>query len=143
MVAPQLGNAAPLAVKIANGVPHVTAAALEADAGIAIKRLPGPGGYVACGVERCAPLAAVTASADGVLVPVPALETALDLSAHFDDDRRFVTLVHGRRHGSSPASGARVGSLAPNLRLRKLDGTPVALDQFRGQRVLINSWASW
>jgi peroxiredoxin len=37
----------------------------------------------------------------------------------------------------------RVGSIAPNLRLTRLDGTPVSLDEFRGQRVLINSWASW
>jgi hypothetical protein len=36
-----------------------------------------------------------------------------------------------------------VGSLAPNLRLAKLDGGVVTLDALRGQRVLINSWASW
>ena len=36
-----------------------------------------------------------------------------------------------------------VGAIAPNLRLTKLDGAPVSLDEFRGQRVLINSWASW
>ena len=38
---------------------------------------------------------------------------------------------------------AQVGQLAPDLRLTRLDGSPVALADFRGKRVLIDSWASW
>lgn len=46
-----------------------------------------------------------------------------------------------------PASAAavqpRVNFLAPSLRLATLDGKNIALDDLRGQIVLINFWATW
>src|SRR5206468_2676890 len=105
--------------------------------------LPGPGGFVACGAEQCAPLKSALTDGDTLLVPVAGLSEALNLTANFDENRRHVALVPASRNASNTAGVARVGSIAPNLRLTKLDGTPVSLDEFRGQRVLINSWASW
>jgi hypothetical protein len=136
-------NAAPLPVLLRSGEAHVTAAALEREAGIVIKRLPGSGGYVACGAQQCAPLKFVTTEGEAVLVPVDGLTAALNLTANFHEYRAHVTLVPFRGERASAAGVARVGSIAPNLRLTKLDGTPVSLDELRGQRVLINSWASW
>ena len=138
-----LACAAPLPVIVKNGEAHVAAAALEREAGIVIKKLPGRGGFVACGAEQCAPLKSALTDDDTLLVPVAGLSEALNLTASFDESRRHVSFVPAPRNASNTAGGARVGSLAPNLRLTKLDGTPVTLDELRGQRVLINSWASW
>jgi hypothetical protein len=138
-----LAFAAPLPVVVRDGQAHVTATALEREAGIVIKKLPGRGQYVACGAEQCAPLKSVLTEGETLLVSVAGVSEALTLTVNFDDGRQHVTLVPAPP-GSVTASGtARVGSIAPNLRLTKLDGTPVSLDEFRGQRVLINSWASW
>jgi hypothetical protein len=141
-----LASAAPLAVVTRDGQAHVAAAALEREAGIVIKRLPGGDSrseFVACGADLCAPLKGVTTDGDELLVPVAGLSHALNLTANFDDSRRHLTFSTSRRESDSTAGAARVGNLAPNLRLTKLDGTTVTLDELRGQRVLINSWASW
>ena len=138
-----LACAAPLPVIVKGGEAHVAAAALEREAGIVIKKLSGRGGFVACGAEQCAPLKSALTDGDTLLVPVAGLSEALNLTANFDENRRHVALVPASRNASNTAGVARVGSIAPNLRLTKLDGTPVSLDEFRGQRVLINSWASW
>ncbi len=135
--------AAPLPVRVRQGADYVEAAGLEREAGIVIKRLPGSGQFVACGQERCATVQAVLNDGAALLVAVAELVEKLDLTASFDESRRQVALLPLAR-GSAPSTGlARVGSMAPNLRLTRLDGRPVALDEFRGQRVLINSWASW
>ncbi len=42
------------------------------------------------------------------------------------------------RFGTSP-----VGEPAPQLAGKTVDGTPLALEQFRGQVVLVNVWATW
>ena len=138
-----LGSAAPLPVILRGGQAHVVASALEREAGIVIKKLPGRGEFVACGTEQCAPLKSVLTESDTWLVPVAGLTEALHLSANFDERHRHVTLVPAASGSSTSTGLARVGSIAPNLRLIQLDGTPVSLDELRGQRVLINSWASW
>lgn len=143
---PTLASAAPLSVVMRSSEAHVAAAALEREAGIVIKRLPGRAGrseFVACGTERCAPLKGVLTEGDTLLAPVADLSESMNLSANFDDSRRHVTFASARREPTATAGPVRVGSLAPNLRLAKLDGTPVSLDELRSQRVLINSWASW
>jgi hypothetical protein len=114
---------------------------LEREAGIVVKRLPGRAEFVACGRERCAPLKSVQTDGDDWLVPVTPLCEALHLTANFDESRRQVSLILAPRESS--AGPVRVGGIAPNLRLITLAGTPVSLDELRGQRVLINSWASW
>lgn len=42
------------------------------------------------------------------------------------------------------ALGAGAGdSVAPSFQLRALDGEPLSLEQYRGQVVLVNFWATW
>ena len=135
--------AAPLPAITKGGTTYVAAAALEREAGIVTKRLPGRGEFVVCGKELCAPLKGVVTDCDTILVPVTALSEAMSLTANFDDSRRHVTFVPAPRESGAKTGPARVGAIAPNLRLSKLDGTTVTLDGLRGQRVLINSWASW
>jgi len=138
-----MAYAAPLPVIVKGSEAHIAAAALEREAGIVIKKLPEGGGFVACGAQQCAPLRSVLNDGITLLVPVTALSEALNLTADFDENRRHVSLVAAPRNNSSTAGVAQVGSITPNLRLTKLDGTAVTLDELRGQRVLINSWASW
>ena len=38
---------------------------------------------------------------------------------------------------------AEEGMVAPNFKLKSLDGEEVSLSQFRGKYVLINFWATW
>lgn len=135
--------AAPLPVLVRNGEAHVAAAVLEREAGIVVKRLPGRAEFVACERERCAPLKSVLTDGGEWLVPVAPLCESLHLTANFDENRRHVALILAPRGSSATTGPVRVGGIAPNLRLTKLGGTPVSLDESRGQRVLINSWASW
>ena len=135
--------AAPLPVLFRNGEAHVASAVLEREAGIVVKRLPGRAEFVACGRERCAPLKSVLTDGDDWLVPVAPLCEAMRLTANFDESRRHVALILAPRESSAATNPVRVGGIAPNLRLTKLDGTLISLDELRGQRVLINSWASW
>jgi cytochrome c biogenesis protein CcmG, thiol:disulfide interchange protein DsbE len=44
------------------------------------------------------------------------------------------------REGNAPVA---VSFTAPELNLTDLDGTPVALSDYRGQVVLLNNWATW
>ncbi len=37
----------------------------------------------------------------------------------------------------------RIGAAAPDFRLVRLDGSEVRLSDYRGQRVLVNFWATW
>ncbi|QHS21504.1 TlpA family protein disulfide reductase [Virgibacillus sp. MSP4-1] len=39
--------------------------------------------------------------------------------------------------------GLNVGNIAPDFELKTLDGETVQLSDFRGQRVMLNFWASW
>jgi len=138
-----MASAAPLPVILRNGQAHVAATALERETGIVIKSMPGVGGFVACDASRCARLKSVLVEGDTLLAPVPDLGAALDLAVSFDSNRSHVTLVPSSRQSSASTGPATVGAVAPNLLLTLLDGTPVSLDELRGQRVLINSWASW
>lgn len=135
--------AAPLPAITKGGTTYVAAAALEREAGIVTKRLPGRGEFVVCGKELCAALKGVVTDSDTLLVPVAGLSKAMNLTANFDDRRQHVTFVPARHESGAATGPARLGAIAPNLRLTQLDGSPVTLDELRGQRVLINSWASW
>lgn len=133
----------PLPVIMKNGQAHVAAGVMEREMGIVIKRLPGREEFVACGTEQCAPLRSVIREGDTLLVPIAGLSEALNLTANFDENRQHVALVPAPSKSAGASGVARLGSIAPNLRLTKLDGTSVTLDELRGQRVLVNSWASW
>jgi len=122
---------------------YVAASDLSKDADIAIKSLPGQKPMVACSRDRCAVVSGCLRSGDEILVPVMELTEALGAKARFDEKRQRVGFEFPSRAESALAGHARVGQLAPDFRLVKLDGGAVSLSDFRGKRVLINSWASW
>jgi len=131
-----------IATVLKNGRPHVSASALAADAGITIKTLPGQTAVAACLRDRCALVKETVREEGEVFVPVQSLADALGLVAVEDSGTRRVRFEPARNLPSAGALGT-VGSLAPNFTLRRLDGTPVSVSDFRGKRVLINSWARW
>jgi hypothetical protein len=123
------------------GQAYISASKLEHEASIAIKRLPGQQQLVACSGELCALVTEFIDEKGDLLVAVESLATALHAKPRFDEARRNVRFeLPATLSNNIPA---RVGQLAPDFRLRKLDGSSVALSDFRGKRVLINSWASW
>lgn len=63
----------------------------------------------------------------------PKTEAASDMAAD-------TTLDSGGQSSSIPV---QVEFPAPNLKLSDLDGKPVSLDDYRGQIVLVNNWATW
>ncbi|MBM3840128.1 MAG: redoxin domain-containing protein [Verrucomicrobia bacterium] len=126
-----------------NGLAYVTAKSLSEQAGIAVKSLPGQNQIAVCAGDRCAPLKEFVRDGPETLIPVAALAEVLGAVATFDKNRERVSLAFRPATSPTGAGIARVGQLAPNFRLAKLDGGSVALSDFRGKRVLINSWASW
>ncbi len=127
-----------------DGRAWVSATSLAKDAGIAIKHLPGQNQVVACNKTRCALVKESLREGHDTLVPVTALAEALGSTAKFDAKQQRVSFHFGNQGALPPAeAAARVGQVAPNFRMTRLDGGPVALADFRGKRVLINSWASW
>lgn len=138
-----LADASMLPVIERAGKAHVSAARLEREAGIAIKRLPGQEELVACSGERCALIKDFIPEDTDLLVRVESLAKALDARARFDEGRRNVRFEFSPDRTLRTGTTAQVGQLAPELRLKKLNGSTVALSDFRGKRLLINSWASW
>ena len=127
-----------------NGQLYVRASALSERGGIAIKLLPGGPQIVACSEDRCALLKEFVREPGDTLVAVEALTKALEATAEFSAGRREVRFHLGPKNGTALAEPfVRVGQLAQNFRLTKLDGTSLALSDLRGRRVVINSWASW
>jgi cytochrome c biogenesis protein CcmG, thiol:disulfide interchange protein DsbE len=45
--------------------------------------------------------------------------------------------------GGGELAAPQVGRVAPDFRLRDLEGTEVALSDYRGRLVVLNFWASW
>lgn len=44
---------------------------------------------------------------------------------------------------STPVQSAQIGATAANFQLASLSGKPVALSDYRGQVILVNTWATW
>jgi len=44
---------------------------------------------------------------------------------------------------SAPVQSAQVGAVAPDFQLPSLAGEQVALSNYRGQVILVNTWATW
>ncbi len=51
--------------------------------------------------------------------------------------------AHSLRAPSTTTPSLKKGSTAPALSLSDLDGNPVSLEQFRGQVVIVDFWATW
>jgi hypothetical protein len=126
-----------------NGRAHVSVSSLAGHKDIAVKQLPGRGEWAVCAGDRCALLKELVRDGDETLVSVEALAHALGATPRFDAKRKRVILAFERPGQAAPDTVPCPGSLAPNIRLTRLDGTPVSLSDFAGKRVLINSWASW
>jgi hypothetical protein len=126
-----------------NGAAYVSTTDLERSASIAVKMLPGSDAVAVCHEDRCAPMKGLLREADRTLVNVTELAKALGFAARFSDDRQKVQFEPESKPLSGKGSITRIGNLAPNFRVARLDGSPVSLADFRGKRVLIQSWASW
>jgi len=126
-----------------DGAPYASAAELERSAAIAIKSLPGSDAVVACSQDRCARVKSFVREGNVTWVGVTELAKALGFVARFSEDRRQVRFEAERKPLPADGSVTRVGHLAPNFRVARLDGSPVSLTDFHGKRVLIQSWASW
>jgi hypothetical protein len=126
-----------------SGVAYVRASDLESDGRVAVKNLPDHDEVVACSGQRCALVKDIVRKGDDLWVSTAALETALGLKVRFNGDRSSVSLIFESQEASATESPARVGQLAPNFQVARLDGSLVSLADFRGKRVVINSWASW
>jgi hypothetical protein len=126
-----------------DGVLYGSAARLETEAEIAIKELPSRHLVAACFEDRCATVENTVRIRGELFVPVLALADALGGRAVLDETRQHVAFEFSSGKAPPSDSIAQVGGLAPDLRLTLLDGRAVSLADFRGKRVLINSWASW
>ena len=126
-----------------NGRRYVSATALTQQANIAVKSLPGQQQIAICAKDRCGLVQEFLREGNEILLPVEALSQALGARVQFDDKHQSFSLHFSDSVESAATGITRVGQLAPNFRLTRLDGSPVALSDYRGKRVVINSWASW
>jgi hypothetical protein len=126
-----------------SGRPCVAISSLTDQTGIAVKSLPGTKQWVACVEDRCGLLKNVFRQGDEMWVAVTELIEALGASAQFDAAKKQVKLTLTPKTDTPAEHTPRLGSLVPNLRLTRLDGSPVSLADFAGKRVIINSWGSW
>jgi hypothetical protein len=120
---------------------YVSGEALSREAGIEIKTLPGLKGVVACSKDRCAVVKNPLLEGTRILVSVTELAEAMDLEWQLTPSGDRVQLAW--KTPTPRTEQPDVGLFAPNFRLTTLEGNEVALEDFRGKRVLINSWASW
>src|SRR5690625_2098691 len=51
--------------------------------------------------------------------------------------------VEGLEGNPEIAEGLEKGEMAPNFELEKMDGEKVKLSDYRGERVMLNFWATW
>lgn len=58
-----------------------------------------------------------------------------ELTAHMEEEQE--------EENSEDIIGLELGNIAPDFELTTLDGDEVSLSDFRGQRVLLNFWATW
>ena len=128
-----------MAVNERAGTAFVAGSELARRAGIAVKRLPDTDSVVACLEDRCALLKQAELDGDEIWVGASELAKALGLEIRFSADRRLVAFSPASQTPAPAGAITRLGQLAPNFRVAKLDGTPISLTDFRGKRVLIQS----
>jgi peroxiredoxin len=126
------------------GKSYVGAKALATGLQIGLKPLPGRAEFVLCHEDRCALISSVVPDANGEqLVEVHTLAKALHAEVEFSSGGKS---VHFKFSAVTPAASPgqpQTGGFAPNFTLTTLTGKTVSLADYRGRRVLINSWASW
>jgi peroxiredoxin len=126
------------------GKSYVNAKALATGLQIGLKPLPGRTEFVLCHEDRCALINSVLTDANGEqLVEVPALAKALHAEAGFSSGGKSVHIKFSEVAPAASPGQPQVGGFAPNFTLTTLTGKTVSLADYRGRRVLINSWASW
>lgn len=126
------------------GRDYVSAKALTALLQIELKPLPGREEFVLCRQDRCALVKAVVVAANGEnLVEVTALAKALSAEATFVPGRKHVRFTFSESSTNKLDELPQTGGFAPNFTLTTLTGKKVSFAEYRGRRVLINSWASW
>jgi hypothetical protein len=133
----------PMTAMERNGRFYVAASVLEREAGIVVKPLPGQDHLVACVEDRCALVKDYLREGTETYLAAQALAAALNGEVLLDAERKQIRFKFAAAAKETGDAVARVGMLAPNFRLTKLDGTTVSLADLRGRRILINSWASW
>lgn len=148
-IVPPGGNGRPCADPVEEGSAlWVGADDLAGALGTSLKVVPPNGPAVFCRAENCVPLPldgrAARRSGEGVLVEVAAACRGLGLRYRVDRGARAILLeadpLARRPATTSPVD---VGHPGPDLELTLLDGKPVRISSFRGQRVLVQAWASW
>jgi hypothetical protein len=128
-----------------DGRVFVSARELENLAGIAIKPLPGRSRFAACRADRCILVDRLDQDGDAVWISLEQIADGFGARWAVDEDQHVVSIEfegNAQLDSNSPGSGS-VGALAPAMRFSLLDGDAISLDELRGKRVLINSWASW
>lgn len=131
-------------ILVRDGREYASAAALATVYQIGLKSLPGRTEFVLCHQDRCALINAVVTELNGnQLVGIEALAKALGAESDFSSGRKSVGFTFSKTTGDKFAGLPQAGSFAPHFTLKTLDGKPVSLTDYRGRRVLINSWASW
>lgn len=66
-----------------------------------------------------------------------------DFTAGKENDTADTDLVENESVETEESVGLQQGDLAPDFELETLDGESVRLSDFRGEKVLVNFWATW
>ncbi len=144
---PGLRSLAALDSSVLSVTTRGSSAYLSADAlarvGIAARELPGQKLAAVCLDDRCATLKDYRREGRDLLILVGPLAKALGLKAEFTAENSRVFFDLGPFEAKPVDLPGRIGQLAPNFRLPKLDGKPVSLADFRGKRLVIANWSSW
>lgn len=131
-----------LAVIERNGQSFAVAEEL-AEAGIAVKELPGQQLATVCFEDRCGTIKEFRREVRNLYAMIGPMAKTLGLKAEFSADRSAVSFGLEPRTEPTIQIPIRTGQLMPDFQLARLDGKPVSLSSFRGKRVMIVSWASW
>lgn len=133
-----------IAVLEREGQSYVSAKELASVLHIGVKQLPGRAEYAVCFEDRCALMTNVmTEAKGGQLVEIHALAKALNAEAIHSPGARFTKFMFSKSQVENLANLPQPGNFAPDFTLTTLAGKTVSLSDYRGRRVLINSWASW
>jgi len=111
-------------------------------AGIAVKAL-GSRDAAVCHQDRCAKITVTTREGSVMLLALKTVADALDAKIEILSGGKSARLQFPALAATPAKQLGRAGQLAPDFRLARLDGKMISLSDFRGKRVVINSWASW